>query len=60
MTLPQIIEMSCADWLAASERSQIDLSKGLEMNKERYHIDDQLFRIIKNTIKQYAPEKDLD
>lgn len=49
MDLIQLIEMVC-DWIAASERSQADIFKGLEMNKERFKINDQLYCIIKNTV----------
>lgn len=56
MSLVQLLEMVC-DWLAASERSQTDFSQGLEINKERFHIDEQLFEVIKNTVKWYAPQK---
>jgi hypothetical protein len=49
MNLIQIIEMTC-DWIAASERSQKDIFEGLEMNKERFKISDQLHGIIKNTV----------
>lgn len=45
----QFIEMLC-DWMAASERSQTSLTTGLEMNRKRFNIDDQLFQIIRNTI----------
>ena len=50
MNLVQLLEMLC-DWMAASERSQTNFLQGLEMNKERFHIDDQLFEVIKNTVK---------
>lgn len=50
MNLIQLIEMIC-DWIAASERSQADISKGLEINKQRFGIDDQLSAIIKATVK---------
>ena len=56
MNLIQIIEMVC-DWIAASERSQRDFLQGLEMNKERFHIDDQLFGALKNTVMKIAPGK---
>ncbi len=56
MNLVQIIEM-LSDWMAASERSQTNFLQGLEMNKERFHIDDQLFEVIKNTVKWYDPNK---
>jgi hypothetical protein len=56
MHLVQLIEMLC-DWLAASERSQTDFERGLEMNKTRFSIDTQLFEVLTNTVKQIAPEK---
>lgn len=56
MNLLQIIEMVC-DWLAASERSQADFSKGLEINKERFGIGEQLFAVIRNTAIDIAPGK---
>ncbi len=51
MTLIDLIEMVC-DWIAASQRTEKsnDIYQGLEINKERFHIDDQLFQIIKNTV----------
>ena len=49
MNLIDMLEMVC-DWMAASRRSQTGIDKGLEINKERYGIDDQLFEIIKNTV----------
>lgn len=49
MNLLDIIEMTC-DWIAASERSQKDIFEGLEMNKERFKISDQLHVVIKNTV----------
>src|SRR5258708_549575 len=39
-----------SDWEAASKRSQTGIERGLEINKERYGISDQLFEIIKNTV----------
>src|SRR5579885_144210 len=56
MNLIQLLEMLC-DWLAASERSQTDFSHGLEMNKERFALSDQLFAILKNTVRTYAPHR---
>src|SRR5258708_1234461 len=55
MTLIDLIEMVC-DWMAASKRSQTGISKGLEINKERYGISDQLFEIIKNTVAMLLEE----
>ena len=49
MNLIDVLEMVC-DWLAASRRSQTGIAKGLEINKERYGISDQLFEIIKHTV----------
>ena len=50
MNLIQIIEMVC-DWMAATKRVKDgDILKGLEINKERFNIDDQIFAIIKNTV----------
>jgi hypothetical protein len=56
MTLVQLIEMLC-DWLAVSERSQTSFLTGLEMNQERFHIDDQLAKVLKNTVERYDPQK---
>ncbi|SRR5258708_4269001 len=56
MTTIQLTEMIC-DWLASSERSQTSIMTGLEINKEKYGIDDQTYRIIVNTAKHLAPEK---
>lgn len=50
MNLLDIVEMTC-DWLAASSRSKTGIDKGLEVNKERFKIGDQLFVIIKNTVE---------
>lgn len=57
MNLIQLIEMTC-DWIAASERSQTDIFKGLELNKERFGIDDQLYGIIKNTVMELTGKSD--
>src|SRR5450755_2969819 len=37
MTLVDVLEMVC-DWLAASHRSKTGIGKGLEINRERFHI----------------------
>lgn len=57
MNLIELIEMTC-DWIAASERSQKDIFEGLEMNKERFKINDQLFCIIKNTVIELTGKSD--
>lgn len=53
MHVGQLIEMVC-DWLAASERSQKNIHEGLDMNRQRFNIDRQLFSILKNTVNQLA------
>ncbi len=55
MNLIQLIEMIC-DWLAASERSQKDIRVGLEINKKRFAIDNQLHSIIKRTVDSLLGE----
>jgi hypothetical protein len=52
MNLIEILEMVC-DWIGASQRngSKTDIYKGLEINKERFKINDQLFSIIMNTVE---------
>lgn len=46
----QLIEM-CADWLASSERDRQNIfNEGLEINRKRFGIDDQLFPVLRNTI----------
>lgn len=49
MTLIDLYEMAC-DWEGAGRRSETNIDEGLEINKERFGIGDQLLRIIKNTI----------
>jgi hypothetical protein len=56
MNLISLIEMVC-DWLAASHRSQTGIKQGLEISKKKYHIDDQLFGIIKNTVDALLTEE---
>ena len=55
MNLIQLVEMLC-DWLAASERGQTDVLQSLAINKKKFHIDDQLFEVLKNTVKEIAPD----
>lgn len=45
----QALEM-CCDWLAASERSQTDIRKSMEINQKRFGIDEHLTIILANTI----------
>ena len=52
MSLPDIIEMLC-DWAAAGERmKEGSLAVLLVHNKERFGIDDQLFSILVNTVRE--------
>ena len=52
MTLLDILEM-VADWKAAGERTKDgSLEKSLEVNKERFGISDELFKIIESTAKE--------
>lgn len=52
MSLLDVIEM-VADWRAASERtSQGSIAQSLAHNKERFGIDDQLFSILENTVRE--------
>lgn len=52
MSLLDVIEMLC-DWLAATERvADGDILKSLEINRERFHISDQLYSILCNTIRE--------
>jgi Family of unknown function (DUF5662) len=55
MNLIDLIEMVC-DWMAASKRSKTGIERGLEINKERYGIGDQLFEIVKNTVAMLLEE----
>lgn len=51
MNLLDIIEM-LADWKAASERhSDGDIKKSLEINRERFKMSEQLYKILLNTVK---------
>jgi len=51
MSLLDLIEMVC-DWKAASERTkQGSIAASLAHNKQRFGIDDQLARILENTVK---------
>lgn len=52
MNLIDLIELLC-DWKAATERNKNgNIRKSLEINAERYGIDEQLTRIFSNTIKE--------
>jgi len=50
MTLIDLLEMTC-DWIASSERSKNgNVMLSLQIQKQRFQIEEQLFQIIKNTI----------
>lgn len=52
MTWPALAEMLC-DWKAASERmKQGSIMQSLEYNRVRFGIDDQLYAIICNTVRE--------
>jgi hypothetical protein len=52
MTLVDVVEMLC-DWKAATARmSDGNIRKSLIANKERFHISDQLYKIMENTIER--------
>lgn len=52
MSLLDVVEMLC-DWKAASERTkQGSIAQSLAHNKERFGIDDQLYNILVNTVKE--------
>ncbi len=58
MNLIDLIEMVC-DWIAATQREKGgDIYKSLEINKERFGINEQLFTIIKNTVDLLITSKD--
>lgn len=50
MDLADLVEM-LADWMAATKRNPNgNIEKSLEICKEKFHISDQLFNILKNTL----------
>ncbi len=50
MTLVDLVEMIC-DWIAATQRHDDgDIHRSIEINKERFRYDDQLCRILHNTV----------
>jgi hypothetical protein len=51
MDLLDLMEMLC-DWKAAASRPGGDISKSLVINKKRFGIDDQLYKIIDNTARR--------
>jgi hypothetical protein len=52
MSLLDVVEMLC-DWKAASERTkQGSIARSLPINKDRFGINDQLFAILENTVRE--------
>lgn len=52
MSLLDVVEMLC-DWKAASERTkQGSIAASLVENKRRFGIDDQLYSILENTVRE--------
>lgn len=56
MNLIDLVEMIC-DWLAATKRhADGDIGRSIEINQERFGYDDQLKRILLNTVAVLEPE----
>ena len=52
MTLMDVVEMLC-DWKAATERMHDgNIRKSLTINKKRFSISPQLYKILENTVKE--------
>lgn len=51
MSLLDVIEMLC-DWHAAVSEKGLDFGRSLEINRERFGISDQLYRILVNTARE--------
>lgn len=52
MTLVDVVEMFC-DWYSASQRSDTGFEEGLEFNKDKFKMSDELYQIFKNTYEEY-------
>ena len=53
MTLIDILEM-LVDWKAATKRNlNGDITKSINLNQKRFNIDDQLTKILHNTVREY-------
>jgi len=53
MDLFDVVEM-LMDWKAATERHDNgDIHESLDINKERFNMSDQLYDILKNTVKNF-------
>lgn len=52
MSLLDIVEM-LVDWKAATQRHDVgDMLQSLKINKERFGISDQLYKVLYNTVKE--------
>jgi hypothetical protein len=52
MTLLDVVEMLC-DWKAAGERhANGSIAASLKHNRTRFHVSDQLYRILENTARE--------
>jgi len=56
MTLFDIFEMF-VDWYAASLRSDTGFEKGIDMNRNRYSMSDDLYQIFLNTYTEYLKDR---
>lgn len=53
MDLMDLVEM-IADWKASTERHNTgNIDKSMEVNRTRFKIDDQLYKILQNTVERY-------
>ena len=53
MDLLDLLEMMC-DWKAATSRTKDgDIQRSLEINKNRFNISNQLYKVLKNTVDRY-------
>jgi hypothetical protein len=56
MDLLLVLEM-LIDWMASSRRTKDgNIYKSLQIQKSRFRIDDQLYAILKNTVRRLHPE----
>ncbi len=60
MTLVELLEMIC-DWMAATKRVKNgDMHRSLDVNRERFKIDRQLFEVLKNTVNQMVIDEPVE
>jgi hypothetical protein len=57
MDLLDLLEMMC-DWKAATSRTKDgDIQRSLEINKSRFNISNQLYKVLQNTVDRYLKHK---